>query len=154
MITSSRSHSHVSKGNPCEDIKMSFRCSIIHQLLLKFTQIMDCLWTTLSLVDLNVLVLLSTIKRRLLLSTAKHNIHWFIIWVFLFPQMIWIIFVFLLRIHYIAPKWSTFQSVEKCWCHFCLGFYKLHRCSSCLTTFLVWNQIADFKDYVWSSIIF
>ena len=49
---------------------------------------------------------------------ARSLIHHLII--FLCPQLIWILFVFLLRIHCIAPR-----SVEKNWCHFCQEFANL-----------------------------
>jgi len=42
---------------------------------------------------------------------ARSLIHHLII--FLCPQLIWMLFVFLFRVHYIAPKWSTFQGVMK-----------------------------------------
>ena len=37
-----------------------------------------------------------------------------------------------------CPRLLNFsRSVEKYWCHLCQGFYKLDRCSFCLTIFLV-----------------
>jgi len=50
------------------------------------------------------------------LPDVKHNFDglWrLIIWFFLCPQMIWILFVFLLRVHCIAPRWSAFQGVSR-----------------------------------------
>ena len=51
--------------------------------------------------------------------------------IFLCPPLIWILFVFLLGVHCIAPRCLNFsRSVEKSWCHFCRGFHRLNRCSS------------------------
>jgi hypothetical protein len=49
------------------------------------------------------------------LTDAKHNFDGLwrrIIWFFLCPQMVWILLFFLLRIHWIALRRSTFQGVS------------------------------------------
>jgi len=69
-ITSTRIRNHVSEGKP------RWRCPSSAALLSNATgvyQIMECLWTISPLVDLNMLVLLSIIKRLLSVPDAKHN---------------------------------------------------------------------------------
>ena len=68
------------------------------------------------------------------------------------PQVVWILFFFLPRVHCIAPKVVNVSgSVEKCWCHFCQGFCKLNYVLV-WKSFLFWNQIWYFNDHVYSSL--
>ena len=90
------------------------------------------------------------------LSGAKHNFDelWrLIIGFFLCPQLIWILFAFLLKVHYIAPRWSTFQGVLR---NVDVIFVKdLANSIDVLVwkSFLFWNQISHFNDHVYSSLI-
>ena len=74
--------------------------------------------TVLPPVDLNMLVHQFILKKvfSLSLSDAKHNFDelWrLIIWFFLCPKLIRMLFVFLPRVHCIAPSCSTFQGVSR-----------------------------------------
>ena len=82
------------------------------------------------------------------LSDAKHNfdeLWWLIIRFFLCPQLIWILFAFLLKVHYIAPRWSTFQGVSR---NVDVIFVKNFANSNDVLVwkpFLFWNQISTFQ---------
>ena len=82
------------------------------------------------------------------LSDAKHNfdeLWWLIIGFFLCPQLIWILFAFLLKVHYIAPRWSTFQGVSR---NVDVIFVKNFANSIDVLVwkpFLFWNQISTFQ---------
>ena len=66
-------------------------------------------WTTLPPIMIWMLVLLISISLNTVVLSAL--IHHLII--FHCPQLIWMPFVFLLRVHCIAPRWSTFQGVSR-----------------------------------------
>ena len=78
------------------------------------------------------------------------GLHQLIVRFFLCPQLIWILLVFLLRIHCIAPRLSIFQRVSISVDVISIkDFCKFDPCSSCLTV-LFWSQISYFKDHVYS----
>jgi hypothetical protein len=57
----------------------------------------------------------SSIYNQMAYVIAKNDfdgLHQLIVRFFLCPQLIWILFVFL-RVHCIAPRWSTFQGVSR-----------------------------------------
>ena len=81
--------------------------------------------------------------------------HWFIIWSsFIAPQLIWILLVFLLRVHCIAPKWSTFQGVSRN-----VDVILVKDFANSIDVLLVWqsslfwNQISYFNAHVYSNLI-
>ena len=100
-----------------EDMKISFKCSVAHQLLLKCTRSWIVFEQHCPINDMNAR---SSVYTQgcfpLSLSDAKHNfpgLWWLIIWFFLCPQLIRMLFAFLPRVHCIAPRWSTFQGVSR-----------------------------------------
>ena len=111
---------------------------------------MDCLWTTLAPVwsEGSFIGLYSRRFFSLSLSDAKHNfdeLWWLIIGFFLCPQLIWILFAFLLKVHYIAPRWPTFQGVSR---NVDVIFVKNFANSIDVLVwkpFLFWNQISTFQ---------
>ena len=112
---------------------MSFRCNVAHQVLLKFTKSWTVFEQHCPPYDLNVFV------------------HWFHhLIIFLCPQLIWILFVFLLRVHYIVPGCSTFQGVSRS-----VNFISVENLQTQSffffdKSFLFWNQLSHFKDHVYS----
>jgi hypothetical protein len=136
--------------NQDEDMKISFKCSVAHQLLLKFTKSWIVFEQHCPQYDLNMLILLSITK-------------WFL-WS---PGMTLMDFANSSFDSFFAPSWSEYlllsfsrstvlpqvvnlsRSVEKCWFHSCQGFCKLDRYSSYLTIFLFWNQLSYSKDHVY-----
>ena len=81
------------------------------------------------------------------------ELWWFIIWFFLCPQLIRRLFVFLLRVHCIAPRWSTFSGVSR---NVDVIFVKDFANSIDVLgwkSFLFWNQISHFNNHVYSSLI-
>jgi len=113
--TSFRCHNHTSEGKPRFQTWICLLNASLLSTAAGVHSIIDCLWATLLLVDLNVFILLSIKKRRLLLPDAKYNFdgfHWIIIWLCLFAlQLIWILFTFPSRIRRIALDRSTVQGV-------------------------------------------
>jgi len=93
-------------------MKISFKCSVAHQLLLKFTKS----WTVFEPHSPQLIWTCSSIYNQMAYVIAKNDfdgLHQLIVRFFLCPQLIWILFVFLLRVHCIAPRWSTFQGVSR-----------------------------------------
>ena len=140
-----------------EDMKISFKCSVAHQLLLKCTRSWIVFEQHCPQYDLKVRSSVYTQTGfSLSLSDAKHNFNelWrLIIWFFLWPQLIRMLFVFLLRVHCIAPRWSTFQGVSG---NVDVIFVKDFANSIDVLgwkSFLFWNQIPYFKNHVYSSLI-
>jgi len=138
--------------NQDEDIKISFKCNAAHQLLLGLSltniapnMIWVCLFIWLSFFEHHCPQLTDSSFNRLPLPPS-----WFEYCLFSFsrstalPQVV-----------------NLSRSLEKCWCHFCQGFYKFNRCSSCLTnlpcsgikshtskimsiqSLVCWNEIID-----------
>jgi hypothetical protein len=115
VINSFKSHSHVGDDKP------RWRCPSDATLLIK------CCWNSLNHgLSLNNIppgwseharsFVYTQKVFSLSLTDAKHNFDGLwrrIIWFFLCPQMVWILLVFLIRIHCIAPRWSTFQGVSR-----------------------------------------
>ena len=90
------------------------------------------------------------------LSDAKHNfdeLWWLIIGFFLCPQLIWILFAFLLKVHYIAPGGQRFKECREMLMSF------LSRILQTQLMFLFENlscsgiKSQHFNDHVYSSII-
>ena len=110
---------------------------------------MECFWTTLPPIMIWMLVLLISISLNTVVLSAL--IHHLII--FHCPQLIWILFVFLLWIHCIAPRWSTFQGVSRS-----VDVISIKDFANSIDVFvwqhfLFWNQISYFKDHVYSCLI-
>jgi hypothetical protein len=138
---------------------------------------MDCLWTTLPPIWSEHAH--SSVYNQMAFVIDRNDfdgLRQLIVRFFLCPQLIWILFVFLLKIHCIAPQVAGGQlsrNVKKCWCHSCQGFCKFARCSY-LTIFLVlesnlifqrsclfksncWNEIREmsvFESIFWKSSFF
>ena len=166
--------------NQDEDMKISFKCSVAHQLLLKCTRSWIVFEQHCPQYDLKVRSSVYTQEGFSLSSSdAKHNFDelWrIIIWFFLCPQLIWMLFVFLLRVYCIAPRWSTFQGVSRnVDVIFVKDFANSIDVLLCLTIFLVlepnlilqrsclfksncWNEIREIsvfiKKYFWNSSFF
>ena len=90
------------------------------------------------------------------LSDAKHNFDglWrVIIWFFLYPQLIWILLVFLLKVHCIAPRWSIFQRVSRGVDVILVKDFANSTDVFVWRHFLLWNQISYFNGHVYSSLI-
>jgi len=96
----------------------------------------------------------SSIYNQMAYVIAKNDfdgLHQLIVRFFLCPQLIWILFVFLLRVHCIAPRWSTFQGVSKR-----VEVISIRDFANSVDillvwqSFLFWNQISYFKDHVYS----
>ena len=90
------------------------------------------------------------------LPDAKHNfdgLRRLIIWFFLCPQMVWILLVFLLRIHWIAPRWSTFQRVSRNVDVILVKDFANSIDVLIWQSFLFWNQISYFNGHVYSRLI-
>ena len=111
---------------------------------------MECFWTTLPPIMIWMLVLLISISLNTVVLSAL--IHHLII--FHCPQLIWILFVFLPRIHCNAPRWSTFQGVSRN-----VDVILVKDFANSIDVLLVWqsslfwNQISYFNDHVYSSLI-
>ena len=113
---------------------------------------MNCLWTTCPPVDLNMLILLSITKwllwspRMTLMDFTNSSFNSFFA-----PSCSEYFFVFLLRVHCIAPKRSTFQGVLRS-----VDFILVKDFANSIDillvwqSFLFWNQISYFKDHVYS----
>jgi len=127
---------------------MPFKCSIAHQLLLKFTKSLTVFEQHCPQYDLNVLVhWLSFFEHHCFQYTDSSFNH------LLLPPADLNTACFSSQGPLYCPQVVKFsRSVKKCWCHSCQGFCKLDRYSSCLTIFLFWNQLSYFKDHVyWKS---
>jgi len=75
---------------------------------------MDCLWTTLPPIWSEHAH--SSVYNQMVFVIAMNDfdgLRQLIVRFFLCPQLIWIPFAFLLRVHCIAPRWSTFQGVSR-----------------------------------------
>jgi len=91
--------------NQDEDMKISFKCSVAHQLLLKFTKS----WTV--------------FEQHCPQYELSVFIHWFIIWSSFFAPSWSKYCLFSFLGSAVLPQVVNFsRSVEKCWCHFCQGF--------------------------------
>ena len=122
---------------------------------------MDCLWTTLPPIWSEHAH--SSVYNQMAFVIDRNDfdgLRQLIVRFFLCPQLIWILFVFLLKIHCIAPQVAGGQlsrNVKKCWCHSCQGFCKFARCSY-LTIFLVlesnliFQRSCLFKSNCWNEI--
>jgi len=73
-----------------------------------------------------------------------------IVWFFLCPQLIRILLVFLLRIHWIASRWSTFQGVSRNVDVILVKDFANSIDVLIWQSFLFWNQILHFKNHVYS----
>ena len=127
---------------------MPFKCSIAHQLLLKFTKSLTVFEQHCPQYDLNVLVhWLSFFEHHCFQYTDSSFNH------LLLPPADLNTACFSSQGPLYCPQVVKFsRSVKKCWCNSCQGFCKLDRYSSCLTIFLFWNQLSYFKDHVyWKS---
>jgi hypothetical protein len=120
--------------NQDKDMKISFKCSVAHQLLLRFTKS----WTVFEQHYPNMIWMCSFIDSSFdHLSLPPANLN-----------------TFLLRFHCIAPKWSTFQGVSRnVDVIFVKDFANLIDIVLIWQSFLFWNQISYFKDHVYSSLI-
>ena len=123
--------------NQDEDIKISVKCSVAHQLLLKFTKSWIVFEQHCPQYDLNMLIFLSITKWFLwslgmtLMDFANSSSDSFFaladLNTFYFPS----------QGSLYCPQVVNFsRSVEKCWCHSCQGFCKFNRCSS---SFFFWQ---------------
>jgi len=100
-------------------------------------------WTSLPLIDLNVLIhLLSFFEPycpQFIDSSFDH----------LYPPADWKNYLFSFsEVHCIAPR-----SIKKNWCHFCQEFANSVNVFLVWKSFLFWNQISHFKGHVNSSLI-
>ena len=135
-----------------EDMKISFKCSVAHQLLLKctrswivFEQIAPS-WSEHAH---------SSIYKQMAFVNARSDfggLWWLIMWFFLCLQLIWILFAFLLRAHCIAPRWSTFQRVSRNVDVISVEDFANSTDVLVWKSFLFWNQISHFNDHVYSSL--
>ena len=164
-ITFFRCHNHISEGKPRFQTWTCPLSALLLPTVVGVHSIMDCLWATLPSIDLNVFVLLSINKRNLLLLDVKHNFdgfHWIIIWLCFFASS-WSKYCLHSLLTYIALSrlLNYSKSVEKCWCHFRQGYYKISPCfffvrefsfvvksthpfqRSCLFKSNCWNKIRE-----------
>jgi hypothetical protein len=110
--------------NQDEDMKISFKCNAAHQLLLGLSltniapnMIWVCLFIWLSFFEHHCPQLTDSSFNHLPLPPS-----WFEYCLFSFS-----------RSTVLPQVVNLSRSLEKCWCHFCQGFCKFNRCSSCLT---------------------
>jgi hypothetical protein len=138
--------------NQHKDMKISFKCSVAHQLLLKFTKSWIVFEQHCPQYDLNMLILLSITKWFFVIARNDFDgLRQLIVRFFSLPPADLNTFCFPSQGPLYCPQVVNFsRSVKKCWCHSCQGFCKLDRYSSCLTIFLFWNQLSYFKDHVYS----
>ena len=98
----------------------------------------------------------SSVYKQMAFVNARSDfggLWWLIMWFFLCPQLIRMLFVFLPRVHCIAPRWSTFQGVSR---NVDVIFVKDFANSIDVfvwKSFLFWNQISYFQGHVYSSLI-
>jgi hypothetical protein len=158
IITFVGNHSYVSEDNP------RWRCPSDATLLIK------CCWNSLDhRLSLNNIAPSNDLNARssvytqeafsLSLSDAKHNFDglWWTLTthhlIFLCPQLIWILFVFLLKVQCIAPRWSAFQEVSRNVDVILVKDFANLIDVLIWQSFLFWNQISYFNGHVYSSLI-
>jgi len=116
---------------------------------------MDCLWTTLPPIWSEHAR--SSVYNQMVFVIAKNDfdgLRQLIVRFFLCPQLIWIPFVFLLRVHCITPRWSTFQGVSRSVDVILVkDFANSIDILLVWQSFLFWNQISYFNGDVYSSLI-
>ena len=116
---------------------------------------MDCLWTTLPPIWSEHAH--SFVYNQMVFVIARNDfdgLRQLIVRFFLCPQLIWIHFVFLLRVHCIAPRWSTFQGVSRSVDVILVkDFANSIDILLVWQSFLFWNQISYFNGDVYSSLI-
>jgi len=145
-IKSVRSHSHVSEGNPSwryEDILWVQRCSSIAAGIV-FEQHCPQSWSKHAR---------SSVYNQMAFVIARNDfnqLRQLIVWFFLCPQLIRILLVFLLKIHWIASRWSTFQGVSRNVDVILVKDFANSIDVLIWQSFLFWNQISYFKNHVYS----
>jgi len=123
---------------------------------------MDCLWTTLPPIWSEHAH--SFVYNQMVFVITRNDfdgLRQLIVRFFLCPQLIWIPFVFLLRVHCIAPRWSTFQGVSRSvdvilvkdfanlidillvWQSFCSGINSHTSKIMSIQSLVCWNEIRD-----------
>jgi hypothetical protein len=123
---------------------------------------MDCLWTTLPPIWSEHAH--SSVYNQMVFVIARNDfdgLRQLIVRFFLCPQLIWIPFAFLFRVHCIAPRWSTFQGVSRSvdvilvqdfansidilllWQSFCSGINSHTSKIMSIQSLVCWNEIRD-----------
>jgi hypothetical protein len=124
---------------------MPFKCSVAHQLLLKFTKSLTVFEQHCPQYDLNVLVQwLSFFEQLSPQFTDSSFDH-------LCPQLIWISFLWS---NVLPPGCSIFQGVSiSVYVISVKDFANSIDVLLVRQSFLFWNQLSHFKDHVYSSLI-
>jgi hypothetical protein len=137
-----------------EDMKISLKCNVAHQLLLKFTKSWIVFEQHCPQYDLNVLVhCISFFEHHCPQLTDSSFNH-------LSLPFSWSEYcLFSFSGSTVLPQMVNFStSVENCSRHSCQGFYKFDRGSCCLTIFLVlesnliFQKSCLFKSNCWNEI--
>ena len=94
----------------------------------------------------------SSIYNQMAFVNARNDfdgLWWLIMWFFLCPQLIWILFVFLPRVHCIVPSCSTFQGLLRTSMSFLSKIAETQSMFFCVRhSSLFWNQLSYFNDHV------